>query len=493
MNDFTPHTRLKVLVVDDTAINRLVMSKQLSGLGYECIEATDGEHGLAQLQAHQPDVLLLDLMMPGMDGYMVTEAIRQQETASRLPIIVISALEDEASVVKALEAGADDYLPRPVKRAVLGAKLNNFAQALRARKQTQEILDRHHAITDNIQEGLVTIDGQGHIEWVNASVSRMFVCPAEQLRGLVAADLVVQAEREPFTHALAERRDLGEGCVLQSHGQRWDGTAFPMEVSLSAMSLNGEHGHVAVLRDTTEREKLERMKQDFISVVNHELRTPLTSIVGSLALLGSGKVGELPDKALKMVKMAERNTQRLHRLINDILDLDKIEAGSMKFFFQRVSAAQQIREAVTASEGFAAAKGMKLVVLEPLHDGTLRVDPDRFQQIMANLLSNALKFSGGGTTIEIRSFAHAHGIRVGVRDHGQGIPDEFKSRIFKRFAQSESPDNRTREGSGLGLSIVKAIVQQMGGDIGFDTWPGEGTEFHFSFPVVNDAGQENAS
>jgi signal transduction histidine kinase len=227
---------------------------------------------------------------------------------------------------------------------------------------------------------------------------------------------------------------------------------------------------------------VERRKAEFISVVSHELRTPLTSIAGSLGLIKGGVAGELPEQAKAMVDIAARNADRLVMLINDILDMNKFESRKVSLNLQPVDLMALVEEAIETNRPYAGQFGVRLVLREAQPGVQVRADPDRLIQVLTNLLSNAAKFSPYGETVMVRLRRDGQMIRVEVSDHGPGIPEEFHPRIFDKFAQVDSSDSRAKGGTGLGLSISKAIIERLGGRIGFETEVGLGTTFFFELP-----------
>jgi len=233
-----------------------------------------------------------------------------------------------------------------------------------------------------------------------------------------------------------------------------------------------------------EQRRLERLKDEFISIVSHELRTPLTSIHGSLGLVSSGRAGELPPKVSHLVEIAYRNSQRLVRLAGDLLDLQRIESGSLAFELRSHELAGLLQAALEANQPYGNRFEVAFVP-GPIPPGVhVRADADRLMQVLTNLLSNAAKFSPPQAEVTLDAERRGPEVRVRVSDHGPGIPEEFRQRIFQRFAQADSSSTRQREGTGLGLSISKAIVERMGGRIGFETQEGVGTTFFVDLPVA---------
>jgi len=258
-----------------------------------------------------------------------------------------------------------------------------------------------------------------------------------------------------------------------------------IEVMSNALPLVGEDGLplgvMTATIDMTERKAVERLKSEFVSTVSHELRTPLTSIRGALGLVCSGAAGDLPDQAQRLCDIANNNTERLVRLINDILDIEKIETGNLAFSLADCSMTDLARNAVEATKGYADQFDVHLVLRAEEAGVKVNGDADRLMQVLSNLMSNAIKFSpaGGDVVVEVKNLEQS--VRVSVQDNGPGIPEEFQPRIFGRFAQADSADTRQKGGTGLGLSISKSIVERLDGRIWFDTLD-NGTRFSFELP-----------
>ncbi len=228
--------------------------------------------------------------------------------------------------------------------------------------------------------------------------------------------------------------------------------------------------------------ELHRLKSDLISVVSHELRNPLTSILSSMDLVGSGVLGPLPDKAGPLVDAAHRNGKRMLRLINDLLDLEKIEAGRMDLEIAPVGLSSLVAQALEGCEANARSRHVVLAFDEG--DAlVVEADADRVLQVLVNLIGNAIKFSPEGGTVRVSAHLTEAGARVEVADMGPGIPEEFRSRIFQKFAQARTRSSGRKEGSGLGLAISQAIAEAHGGAIGFDTEVGRGSTFWFEIPL----------
>ena len=347
-------------------------------------------------------------------------------------------------------------------------------------------------ILNSARDGIIALDPDGCIDGVNPAIEQMFGYSEAELTGNGIGRLYEETPTpEQIKGFLAYiRSKAGVTSYAKFPGKRKNGTTLLCEVAVTPMQLaNGVH-YVAIVRDITERQRIEEMKDQFVATVSHELRTPLTSISGSLGLLVGGAVGELPAKALRLVKIAHNNSERLVRLVNDILDIEKIESGKMAFDLQPVRLAALIRQSLEGVAGFAEQYGVQVELACHCEDATVQADPDRLMQVMTNLLSNAIKFSPRGETVAIDIGAADRAFRVSVSNRGEGIPDDFRDRIFSRFAQADGSSTREQGGTGLGLNIVQGIVTRLGGEVGFDSVPGEGATFYFTLPSASSGEDE---
>ncbi len=231
-------------------------------------------------------------------------------------------------------------------------------------------------------------------------------------------------------------------------------------------------------------EKIDSMKSEFVSTVSHELRTPLTAIYGSLKLVFSGSLGEIPSKAKDTLAIALRNSERLTHIVNDILDIEKLESGKMVFDLKPQEVTKLVSESIDANRHYGNGYQVQYLLSSDSAPAAVNVDADRFIQIMNNLLSNAAKFSPPNSTVEVKVSKINGSVRVAVKDRGDGIDEKLRPLIFHKFYQADSTDRRHSGGTGLGLAISRELVEKMGGKMGFDTAKGLGTTFYFDLPEV---------
>lgn len=319
---------------------------------------------------------------------------------------------------------------------------------------------------------------------------------AEMVRAASVEELIGKTDFDFYPKEVAERFRQDEMGALEA-GQT-------LRIDQPALLPDGRQGWLYTLkapfrdesgkivgvitynRDITEQKRTAQLKNDFISTVSHELRTPLTSIRGSLGLIAAGVAGELPPKAANLVNIAHTNSERLVLLINDILDIEKIESGVITFKIRQMPVRQVLEQAIAASSNYMADSRIRIVLVDDAPRAEANIDPDRLHQVMANLLSNAIKFSHTDGTVTVKLQRRDRDmLRLSVVDQGAGIPEAFRSRIFGKFEQADASSTRKIGGTGLGLSIVKAIAEKLGGAVSFETEEGKGTSFHVDLPEAH--------
>jgi PAS domain S-box-containing protein len=363
-------------------------------------------------------------------------------------------------------------------------------------------LEAQHRITQEVfrvtveacQTGLVLVDVSGKIVLVNAAVEALFGYSRGELVGH-DIDMLLPAELH-CRHAHHREAFCKDPSVRTVHnrdlcGQHRDGSSIDVAIGLNPIKTREGVLTLCAILDIRARKRIERLKDEFVATVSHELRTPLTSIAAALDLLSEIADADRSDAAKELIAIAQTNSQRLVRLVNDILDIEKLEGGKVVFDMQHVDIGSLLERAVEANRPMAERCGVRLRLEGPsVHD--VHADPDRLMQVASNLLSNAVKFSPSGTEVVVATEERWDKVRIAVRDHGHGIPEEFRDRIFGRFAQADNSDTRQKAGTGLGLSIVKQIVQRLGGEVGFADAPGGGTVFFVDLPRLQEVGAGEA-
>ena len=369
----------------------------------------------------------------------------------------------------------------------------NLAQArdesLIATQRAVSEKERAKAIIDTVSDGIITIDAQSRILSINPAAERLFGYSANEL---IKQDITVlmptplQERHSNFVMRFIENNKKNTSYHKSEMinrreitALRKDGNEIIIEVGIGISHIEGESIITGMIRDITQQKKLDKMKREFISTVSHELRTPLTAIKGSLGLLSSNLFSKKIEKnALEVIELTQRNTERLATLVNDLLDFEKLESGTMKINTKPLRAIDIIKNAIDENMHYGAENQISFAMDETV-DAIVQADPGRIAQVMGNLLSNAAKFSSNGDTVNVGASRKNGQIHFYVNDHGPGVPVEFHDRIFERFTQADSSDIRSKGGTGLGMAISKAIIEKHHGTIGFDTEMGKGSSFYF--------------
>lgn len=383
----------------------------------------------------------------------------------------------------------------------------DISEQIRAEDQLRALSRQSNSILESVGDGIFGIDLDGNVTVINPAASQMLGFKPEEVLGRNLHTLIhhtrangspYPAEESPIRNTI---RDLTTVRVANEVFWRKDGTSFPVEYVarpqievLSETISEGDSdspdpkpggkavGVVVAFTDTTERRALDRMKDEFISTVSHELRTPLTSLRAALGLVTGGTLAARPEKLQQMLDIATGNTDRLVRLVNDILELERIGSGKAELHYTMCSADDLFRRAAGLQQT-GAVKGQLRITFNS-QGVNVWADPDRILQTLTNLISNAIKFSPPNTEIHLRARRiDANEAEIQVRDQGRGIPEDKLESIFERFHQVDASDSRTMGGTGLGLAICRSIVAQHGGRIWATSTPGKGSIFHFTLPT----------
>ncbi|OOE99291.1 histidine kinase [Salinivibrio sp. MA351] len=454
-------------------------------------------------------IAFLSILAAFLLSRILIQPLSQLDRASRhLP----KKIRYQASVVLAESRVAEYAVLSTSLQDMSHALSDNFRELEKARANLkQEVKDRTRELastSDLLSNILAASTEVAIIATDTRGIITLFNTGAERLLGYHSAEVVdkhspaffhVPDEVEERSQALSgqfnraitgfetfmtipmlEGAETREWCYVHKQGQH-----IPVMLTVTAIYNDSQEitGFLGIAQNITERKRHEQMKNEFISTVSHELRTPLTSVSGALSLVLGGRLGEIPDKAQKILNTAHRNSERLALLINDLLDIEKIAAGQLYFDMQVQSIDPILEQCLEENKAYGAERHIDIVLNSETANAEVRVDKQRLKQVLANLLSNAIKFSPDGATVTIDTVVDEQHVTVSVTDQGCGIAADFYPKIFQKFAQADSTDTRQKGGTGLGLAITRELVEKMNGKIGFESSPGKGTRFYFQLPL----------
>jgi PAS domain S-box-containing protein len=376
----------------------------------------------------------------------------------------------------------------------VAAQIGQVFERQRADEALRESEARLRQILESMPMGVYVMDATGTPYFANRYAITMrgqgdASGPLQGPHGVYIAgtDQPYPRDRDPIQRALAGERSMV--ADLEFRPRTGDGRRIPLECWGSPVF--DETGRVAyalcAFYDISERRKIERMKDEFVSVVSHELRTPLTSIQGAIGLLENGVLGALPEEALEMTRIAGDSSRRLLRLVNELLDIQKLESEAPTLHPRPLALGPVLEQAVTASRPHAAALHIRVDLEDEAPGARVLADADRLSQVVANLLSNAMKYTPPGERVRVVAARRSGKIRVAVEDRGPGVPEEFRGSLFQKFCQADASDARQKSGTGLGLAICKVIVEKLGGRIAHEPIAEGGARFYFELPELTEA------
>lgn len=505
---------LRLLVVEDSKDDALLIVRELRRAGYNVtFERVDTPESMGSALARETwDLILSDYTMPYFSGIAALELLT--ETGLDIPFIIISGSIGEDLAVAAMKAGAHDYLMKGnIRRLVPSVERElRDAEVRRQHRHAEEALHKSEAlkgaILDSAPDCIVTIDHEGNITEFNPAAERTFGYTSRELLGRPMADLVmaplVQNPDRQGPQPCSAMEDAGIGNRIEITARRANGTEFPVELAITRISKKGSPMFTAYIRDLTEQKAQEeirrrsetlqeqnrlireasRLKSEFLANMSHELRTPLNAVIGFSEFMIDQKAGALNAQQTEYLNDILASGRHLLQLINDVLDLAKIEAGKMELDLRTFSFRKAVDEVCTVMRSTALKRNIRIDVNLASNLDFVILDERKFKQILYNLLSNAVKFSHEDGKIEVIGCAleGLGQIRLQVKDRGIGIKKEDLPRLFREFEQLGAGTARRHEGTGLGLALTKQIVELQEGTISVESEFGKGSTFTVTLP-----------
>jgi PAS domain S-box-containing protein len=545
----SPASRARILLVDDRPENLMALEAILETLGHELVRANSGEEALREVLRRDYACILLDVQMPGLNGFETAELIKKRERSRFTPIVFLTAISKEDEFVfQGYSVGAVDYMFKPFNPDILRSKVSVFVdlylktdqlrqQEQRLREAERRELELEHRarllesearmaeIVESVQEAIITFGDDRVITLFNEAAEVMFGLEFDDALERTANDLFEEFGQVDLDRICADTRSTPEqrgGAArpaprsLTLTGCRADGGRFPAEASISCLELEAERVFTVIARDVSERKaaeealrqqtvSLERTSEElrlvneqlqtrqmeleaamsarsrFYASMSHELRTPINAILGYSALLLDNIYGPLNAEQARGIERANKAAKHLLELVNDILDLSKIEAGKLELEIQPATFPALIHDLFVTVRPLADEHGSELALEFDGEPFTVITDPRRVRQILLNLLSNAIKFGEGKAITVACRHRDDGGVVVEVSDQGIGIPVEDQDKIFDEFVQLSQPNQH--QGTGLGLPISRRLAKLLDGTLNVRSTPGEGSTFCLALPA----------
>jgi PAS domain S-box-containing protein len=545
-----PQTPVEILIVDDRPENLLALEAILEPLGQILVRAGSGDEALRKLLAHDVAMILLDVQMPGINGFETAKLIKSRERTKFIPIIFLTAIsKDEEYIFEGYSAGAVDYMAKPFNPDILRSKVSVFVdlyqkqrqlaaqQHLLAEGERRELELRHmreiyesearfSEIVGSAMDAIVAFDADGVVTLFNAAAQRMFATPIDSAVQHNVRDFFPESLPQDLLDRICMHTDAADpqapamgspatDGALSLMGVRASGEQFPVEATASCLDTRGKKTYTLIVRDISERKRAEDELQTqakslaramselkalndelaerqqeleramaarsrFYASMSHELRTPINAVLGYSTLLLENIYGPLNEKQAEGITRTHKAAKHLLELVNDVLDLSKIEAGKIDLRLQPVTFPSLLEDLFVTVRPLADQYGSALAIEH--EGGTVKIisDPRRLRQILLNLLSNAIKF-GRGQPIRVRSMpAEDGGITLEVVDQGEGIAQADREKVFDEFVQLGK--TQLTEGTGLGLPISRRLAEMLHGVLEIESEPGKGSTFRLVLP-----------
>ena len=550
-----PPPPVEILIVDDRPENLFALEAILEPLGQILVRAGSGDEALRKLLVHDVAMILLDVQMPGINGFETAKLIKSRERTKYIPIIFLTAIsKDEEYIFEGYSAGAVDYMSKPFNPDILRSKVSVFVdlhqkqrqlaeqQQLIAESNRRELELRHmrelyesearfSEIVGSAMDAIVVFDADGVITLFNAAAQRMFGVTFDDTARRNVRDFFPESLRQDLLDRICTHTDgtdpeavvaggAGKESALSLLGARASGEQFPVEATASCLDVRGKKTYTLIVRDISERKRAEMELQSqarslaramselkalndelaerqveleramaarsrFYASMSHELRTPINAVLGYSTLLLENIYGPLNEKQAEGITRTHKAAKHLLELVNDVLDLSKIEAGKIDLRLQPVTFPSLLEDLFVTVRPLADQYGSSLAIEQEGPAMKVISDPRRVRQILLNLLSNAIKF-GRGKPIRVRSMpTEDGGIVLEVIDQGEGIAPADREKIFDEFVQLGK--TQLTEGTGLGLPISRRLAEMLQGALEIDSEPGGGSTFRLILPATAEA------
>ncbi len=506
----------QILIVDDEPTNIDVLYRLMKDQGYRVSVASDGPTALRVASASLPDLILLDIVMPVMDGYAICQELKQDHITSEIPVIFITGTNQSDAINQAFATGGTDYIVKPIRREEVLTRVKFHLERQMLLKRNKDLIGhlrdinlnlkssqtRLHAIMDHVADGILVANSEGIIDTLNPAALKILGYSREEILSHTLDHFIHESNSTEIQANIFNSIKTGQGLLdgkrVELVGRRKDGSGVPLEMSLSQMILEENKYLVGIFNDISNRKLWERelisareeaeqnskAKSEFLSRMSHELRTPMNSILGFTQLMEMNEVSPLTGMQKQNLQRVSSAAHHLLSLIDEILDLSRIESGQLKVSLGPVDLNRLIDGVVSILKPMAKDHKISLkVALGDLQSIFVQADLLRLKQVLLNLVSNGIKYNKENGSVILSATRTIEGrIRINVQDTGLGISKEYQALVFQNF-QRLGAESTSIEGTGIGLAITKGLVELMNGTIGFESEEGTGSCFYFELPA----------
>ncbi len=475
----------RVLVVDDEVRIQKACHRLLTDEGCHVETSENGIQGLEMLKQHHFDIVLLDLMMPGMSGMDVLAEIKAHHPDT--VVIVITGYATLEHSIEAMKKGAFDFLPKPFSPQELRVVITKAIEFIRTLQDIATEKSRMRVMINTLTNGVLTIDNQKKIALANPAFLKMMGCGKTSVIGRNVSEIIGDARLlEMIDQAIAQPEDvfaeITDEITVQCP-EREENIIIGARCIPFRDRLNRNLGVISVTQDITALKKIDQMKSDFVSMVAHEIKSPLNSVLMQLKVVMDGLAGELTEKQKEILEKSSRKIHSLTTLSSELLDLSKIESGLINQDREELDIIELIRNQAEFYRDKAASKGIIVEISKTKDKIFMMGNRTNIEEVVSNLISNAIRYSPDGGRIVVSADEKKDCVKIVVSDTGLGIPEDEIPHIFDRFFRVKNEKTRHINGTGLGLAIVKSIVEAHHGSIKVESELGKGTSFSVYFPI----------
>jgi len=477
--------KAKILVVDDEPINLKLLEAILLLEGYEVVTALNGEEALKIIRADGIELALLDVMMPGVDGFEVTKQVRQDSTFGLMPIVLVTALKDTQDRIKGIEAGCDDFISKPFDKQEVLARVKTLLKLSFYRRQLDQ-KEKFETVIRQMGEGVIICGPDWKVQEINAAAKKYLNCndaQAQNLIELIFNGYSVSLSKEELMNLSLLHKKFD---VIREESEQFKALYLEAELDIFKNPLGEVSSIIMLLRDVTDKHREELMKQDFLSFISHKLSTPLNVVIQNGFTMQEGILGALNEKQKILVSAIIQQSYLLKNIISRLVQFTVLNNQRLDLIKEEIILDEYLPRLIDSLIKLVKDRKIDLAIDCPDKNARLYMNKVYFDQVIGNLIENAIKFNDKDVIkIDIKVRNASDQVEILIIDNGRGIPAEYKDKIFEKFYQIEKNFTGQVEGMGIGLALIRRIISAYGGELVLESEINKGTTFKIMFPKQN--------